>query len=98
MLIAAEKLREHICTILQQFFFIGFFPQMVAGPIVRAFAFLPQLQALRRFSDVDVRGALVLFLVGFFKKVALADYLAKYVDQVYGAPSQFQAPALIPNR
>src|SRR5437763_11342906 len=48
--------------------FIGFFPQMVAGPIVRGFAFLPQLQSLRRFSDVDVRGALILFLGGFIKK------------------------------
>src|SRR6266513_5747024 len=38
-------------------FFIGFFPQMVAGPIVRAFAFLPQLQLPRKFSNVDVRGA-----------------------------------------
>src|ERR1051325_712074 len=45
--------------------FIGFFPQMVAGPIVRASMFLPQLQSLRRFSDVDGRGALVLFLIGF---------------------------------
>ena len=35
--------------------FIGFFPQMVAGPIVRASAFLPQLQSLRKFSDIDVR-------------------------------------------
>ncbi len=36
-----------------------------------------------------------LFLVGFFKKVALADYLAKYVDVVYGNPGQYQAPALV---
>src|SRR6266850_906211 len=41
--------------------FIGFFPQMVAGPIVRASAFLPQLKNVRRFANVDVRGALVLF-------------------------------------
>ena len=33
--------------------------------------------------------------MGFFKKVALADYLAMYVDPVYGNPGQFQAPALI---
>jgi len=33
--------------------------------------------------------------VGFFKKVSLADYLAKYVDQVYETPGQFQAPALV---
>ena len=46
---------------------------MVAGPIVRASAFLPQLQSLRKFSDVDVRGALVLFLTGFIKKACIAD-------------------------
>src|SRR6266513_2386250 len=46
-----------VSNILDVAFFIGFFPQMVAGPIVRAFAFLPQLQLPRKFSNVDVRGA-----------------------------------------
>jgi alginate O-acetyltransferase complex protein AlgI len=71
--------------------FIGFFPQMVAGPIVRAATFLPQLRTLRRFSDVDVRGALVLFLTGFIKKACIADALAPIVDRYFAAPGSFTA-------
>ncbi len=71
--------------------FIGFFPQMVAGPIVRAAAFLPQLQSLRKFSDVDVRGALVLFLTGFIKKACIADAVAPFVDRYFDAPWNFTA-------
>lgn len=71
--------------------FIGFFPQMVAGPIVRAFAFLPQLRTLRRFADVDVRGALVLFLGGFIKKACIADAVAPFVDRYFEAPGNFTA-------
>jgi len=69
--------------------FIGFFPQMVAGPIVRAFAFLPQLESLRKFSNVDVRGALVLFFTGFIKKACVADALAPSVDRYFEAPWNF---------
>src|SRR5215472_7786402 len=75
--------------------FVSFFPQLVAGPIERASNLLPQLQGTPKISRQDITDGLSLFLVGFFKKVALADYLAKYVDPVYGNPSQFQAPALI---
>jgi alginate O-acetyltransferase complex protein AlgI len=69
--------------------FIGFFPQMVAGPIVRASAFLPQLQTVRRFAHVDVRGALVLFLTGFIKKACIADAVAPFVDRYFEAPANF---------
>jgi alginate O-acetyltransferase complex protein AlgI len=71
--------------------FIGFFPQMVAGPIVRAAQFLPQLQSLRRFSDVDVRGALVLFLGGFIKKACIADAVSPFADRYFAAPGNFTA-------
>src|SRR5207244_1994766 len=75
--------------------FVSFFPQLVAGPIERASNLLPQLQKTPRIRRQDLTDGLSLFLVGFFKKVALADYLARYVDLVYGNPAQFQAPALI---
>ncbi len=75
--------------------FVSFFPQLVAGPIERAHNLLPQLQRTPRITQQGIADGLSLFLVGFFKKVALADYLAKYVDLVYGNPGQFQAPALI---
>ena len=84
------KLRP-VSSILDLACFIGFFPQMVAGPIVRAFAFLPQLQTLRRFADVDVRGALVLFLTGFIKKACIADAVAPFVDRYFEAPWNFTA-------
>jgi D-alanyl-lipoteichoic acid acyltransferase DltB (MBOAT superfamily) len=75
--------------------FVSFFPQLVAGPIERASNLLPQLQKTAQITRQDLSDGLSLFLVGFFKKVALADYLAKYVDPVYGNPGHFQAPALI---
>ena len=82
--------------------FVSFFPQLVAGPIERAHNLLPQLQKTPIITGRCISDGLSLFLVGYFKKVALADYLARYVDLVYGDenamdghPGQFQAAALI---
>ncbi len=72
-------------------FFVAFFPQLVAGPIVRAMAFLPQTKSLRKFADVDVRGALVLFLVGFVKKACVADGVAESVDKYFSNPGGYTA-------
>ena len=80
-----------VSSILDLACFIGFFPQMVAGPIVRASAFLPQLQTIRKFADVDARGALVLFLTGFIKKACIADAVSPYVDRYFAAPGNFTA-------
>src|SRR5438105_7604889 len=75
--------------------FVSFFPQPVAGPIERASNLLPQLQQTPPIRRQDITDGLSLFLVGFFKKVALADYLGKYVDPIYASPDRFDAPALI---
>jgi D-alanyl-lipoteichoic acid acyltransferase DltB (MBOAT superfamily) len=75
--------------------FVSFFPQLVAGPIERASNLLPQLQRTPKITRADLADGLSLFLVGFFKKVALADYLAQYVDRVYDSPGQFEGPALL---
>jgi alginate O-acetyltransferase complex protein AlgI len=80
-----------VSSLLDLACFIGFFPQMVAGPIVRASAFLPQLQSIRRFADVDARGALVLFLTGFIKKACIADAVAPFVDRYFEAPWNFNS-------
>ncbi|MHC4841329.1 MAG: MBOAT family O-acyltransferase [Planctomycetota bacterium] len=53
--------------------FVTFFPQLVAGPIVRASEFLPQLKKPRRALPKQVYWGAVLFIVGLFKKVFLAD-------------------------
>ena len=69
--------------------FVGFFPQLIAGPIVRAIDFLPQLETPRLFSRVDVRAALLVFLFGFVKKTCVADNLSVAVDLVWKAPEAF---------
>jgi alginate O-acetyltransferase complex protein AlgI len=69
--------------------YIGFFPQIGAGPITRAVQIQPQLKAPRRFAEhVDVRAALTLFFLGFVKKACLADGILAYVDPVFGAPAE----------
>ena len=75
--------------------FVSLFPRLLAGPIERAKNLLPQLDKTTKFSSQDITDGLSLFVVGLFKKIALADYLALYVDKVYTAPEQFQSPALI---
>jgi alginate O-acetyltransferase complex protein AlgI len=75
--------------------FVSLFPRLMMGPIERAKNLLPQLHQPPKVSLQDVTDGISLFIVGFFKKVALADYLVMYVDKVYDAPEQFHAPALI---
>ena len=75
--------------------FVSFFPRLVAGPIERAKNLLPQLRRTPEVAPRDIADGLSLFVVGLFKKIALADYLALYVDKVYGAPEQYQSLALI---
>ncbi|MBA7485699.1 hypothetical protein ES707_21249 [subsurface metagenome] len=75
--------------------FVSLFPRLLAGPIERAKNLLPQLHKAPEVSTRDVTDGLSLFIVGLFKKVALADYLALYVNNIYAAPEQYQSPALI---
>jgi len=84
--------REH--SFLRYAVYVSLFTQLVAGPIERASNLLRQLREEHRITRGDVGDGLSLFVVGLFKKVALADYLALYVDKVYGAPGNFEAPAL----
>ena len=65
--------------------YISFFPQLVAGPIERADALIPQLRASRRFSPGDIRAGLRLMASGFFRKLVIADLAAPFVDAVYRA-------------
>jgi D-alanyl-lipoteichoic acid acyltransferase DltB (MBOAT superfamily) len=75
--------------------FVAMFPQILMGPIDRARDLLPQLRRAPTITRYDVADGLSLFVVGLFKKVALADYLQIYVNQIYDAPQDYQSPALI---
>ena len=75
--------------------FVVFFPQLVAGPIVRASEFLPQLKHKIILTSSNFKAGLALFIVGFAKKSLLADSLSIYVDSVYSAPQLFDGVTLL---
>ena len=75
--------------------FISFFPQLVAGPIVRASDFLPQFQKDRSFEWNRIFAGTGQILWGFFKKVVVADSLAPFVDQCFAAPEGFSSMHLL---
>ncbi len=69
--------------VLAFFAFVGFFPQLVAGPIERAKNLLPQFLRRRTFDLEVAKEGLRLMLWGFFKKVVVADNLAPHVDTIF---------------
>ncbi len=71
-------------------FYISFFPQLVAGPIVRASAFIPQIYQKFHLSKEEFSHAVFLITKGLVKKMVIADFLAvNFIDRVYEAPLSF---------
>ncbi|MFT4538096.1 MAG: alginate O-acetyltransferase complex protein AlgI [Planctomycetota bacterium] len=72
--------------------FVSFFPQLVAGPIVRASTFLPQLHKRPRVDAERMRYGLWRIFRGLFKKVIIADLLANFaIDGVFADPTAFSS-------
>lgn len=81
---------------LDIFLYISFFPQLVAGPIVRAADFLPQLKIEPRLNSQMISLGIVLILVGLFKKMVIANYLGtELVEPVFFDPSVHSSADLI---
>jgi alginate O-acetyltransferase complex protein AlgI len=71
-------------------FYVSFFPQLVAGPIVRASEFVPQLYAKYSLTRHEFGFALWIIMKGLFKKMVLGDYLAvNFIDRIFETPSLF---------
>lgn len=71
-------------------FFVSFFPQLVAGPIVRAADFLPQLKVNTILTKVNRSRAFYLIIGGLFKKAVISDYISvNFVDRVFESPALY---------
>lgn len=71
-------------------FFVSFFPQLVAGPIVRASGFIPQINKPYFLSKAAFGGAVFLILCGLIKKVVISDYISvNFVDRVFDNPDVY---------
>jgi len=74
--------------------YISFFPQLVAGPIVRASDFLPQMEEDRPMTRDNLIEGLQIFLFGLIKKIVIADRLAVCVDAVFASPVSYSGLSL----
>ncbi len=71
-------------------FYVSFFPQLVAGPIVRAADFIPQLYKPYQINRLDFGLALFWIFNGLLKKMVLADYIAvNFIDRVFVNPGSY---------
>lgn len=75
--------------------FVAFFPQLLAGPIVRAADFLPQLLKRLRPSASDIESGLALFALGAVKKLVISDQLAPHVEAIFSHPESFDSLTLL---
>jgi alginate O-acetyltransferase complex protein AlgI len=81
--IQAEKSLPHFLL------FILFFPHLVAGPIVRARDFLPQVARHKKWNWMRMQFGVELFLLGLFKKLAIADRMAAVADPIFAEPGSY---------
>jgi alginate O-acetyltransferase complex protein AlgI len=86
--VAAERSLVHFML------FITFFPHLVAGPIVRPAHFLPQLRRPKHWDWMRLHLGLQYFVLGLFKKLAIADRMAAFADPVFADPSQYGSAAV----
>lgn len=71
-------------------FYVSFFPQLVAGPIVRASEFIPQLYLKYKLSEREFGYALFLISKGLIKKIIISDFIAvNFIDRVFDTPALF---------
>lgn len=76
-------------TWLEYVFFLSFFPALVAGPIVRADYFLPQIRANYHATRTELYAALWMIICGILKKAVIADYIAQYNDLIFASPTGY---------
>ncbi|MFO7939923.1 MAG: MBOAT family protein [Bacteroidales bacterium] len=71
-------------------FYVSFFPQLVAGPIVRAADFVPQIYQRYHLTAREAGHALFLIIGGLIKKILISDYISvNFVDRVFSTPSAY---------
>jgi len=78
-------------SFLRYALYIAYFPQLVAGPIVRSTDFFPQLSRVPVLTRADFTFAVYMITMGLFKKVVLATYFAGMTDPVFGSPDSYSS-------
>ena len=75
--------------------YIAFFPQLVAGPIVKAKDFIYQLYEDRNINWMNFKEGIQIFVFGLFKKIVIADNISVCVDAVFNMPHKYHAVSIV---
>lgn len=87
-----KKEIEPVKSVFDFGFYVSFFPQLVAGPIVRASEFIPQIYKPYSLTKQQFGMALFMILKGLIKKVFISDYISiNFIDRVFDAPANYSA-------
>lgn len=79
-----------VCSFLDYAFFVSFFPLLVAGPIVKAHTFIPQIRRKVIISSTMLASGVAMIAVGLFKKAVISDYISlNFVDRIFDNPSLY---------
>ncbi len=78
---------EPVKNLLDFGFYVSFFPQLVAGPIVRASEFVPQIYKRYHLTKEEFGYAIYLIMKGLFKKILIGDFIAvNFIDRIFANP------------
>lgn len=87
-----KRIKSH--NLMEVALYISFFPQLVAGPIVKAADFIPQLSENREITSKNFLRGIQIFVFGLFKKIVIADHLSVFVDDAFANPVAFSSLSL----
>lgn len=83
-------------SLLDYAFYVSFFPSLVAGPIIRATDFMPQIRRPLRLSREMMATSVYFVAIGLFKKAVISDYISmNFVDRVFDNPSMFSGVEIL---
>jgi D-alanyl-lipoteichoic acid acyltransferase DltB (MBOAT superfamily) len=88
-LVDLQQGEANLLTLIEHLFFVGFFPHLIAGPILHHREFMPQVAKGRilRLHWEDLAVGFTWFVLGLFKKVIIADQIAAVADSLFASPS-----------
>jgi len=82
-------------TLLNFLLYVSFFPHMVAGPVVRYNSLMPQLKMVRYFKSINWESFAKLTILGYFKKMVIADNLSSIVTPIFNDVSSYSGSTLL---
>jgi D-alanyl-lipoteichoic acid acyltransferase DltB (MBOAT superfamily) len=89
-----RRIIPHESSFLKFALYVAFFPQLVAGPIVTAKTFLPQLANVKKLEEIPFRKAIRFFIMGYIKKVILSDNVSPIADLIFKDPGSYSTEAV----